>query len=89
MLVIKFSKSALSDWDGLDNAIRTKFKKKLVRLAALDSPRSRLRGFGGMLFKVKIAKPQFRLIYRIDEHQGQLIVIAAGPRDSVYTHLNK
>jgi mRNA interferase RelE/StbE len=87
MLELKFTKSALIDWGELDPAIRARFKKRLQRFRLLVSSRSRLKGFGGMLFKIKITSPQFRLVYRIDEKQNQLIVIAVGPRDSIYTKL--
>lgn len=87
MLDIKFTNSALGDWIALDSRVKTIFKKKLARLAHLDAPRSRLKGFGGLLFKIKVTRPQFRLIYRIDPNQKQLIVIAVGPRDTVYTRL--
>lgn len=89
MLEIKFTKGALGDWSALDSTTRTKLKKKLRSLTEMDAPRTRLMGFGGLLFKVKITKPQFRLIYRIDPNRDQLIVIAVGPRDVVYTQLKK
>lgn len=87
MLELKFTKSALLEWGELDPTIRARFKKKLLRLRSIASSRIRLRGFGGMLFKIKITSPQFLLVYRTDEKQNHLIVIAVGPRDSIYTKL--
>jgi mRNA-degrading endonuclease RelE of RelBE toxin-antitoxin system len=89
MLEIVFTKTSIRDWAQLDGAVRTQFKKKLHELRLEDSPRLRLRGFGGLLFKVKITSPQFRLVYRLDKPANQLIVIAAGNRDSIYDKLEK
>ena len=89
MLEIKFTKTSIRDWSQLDGAVRTQFKKKLQELRLEDAPRVRLRGFGGLLFKVKITSPQFRLVYRIDQTSKQLIVISAGHRDSIYDRLGK
>jgi mRNA-degrading endonuclease RelE of RelBE toxin-antitoxin system len=89
MLEIKFTKASMRDWSQLDGAVRTQFKKKLQELRLEDAPRVRLRGFGGLLFKVKITSPQFRLVYRIDQTSKQLIVISAGHRDSIYDRLGK
>jgi mRNA-degrading endonuclease RelE of RelBE toxin-antitoxin system len=89
MLEIKFTKTSIRDWSQLDGAVRTQFKKKLRELRFEDAPRVRLRGFGGLLFKVKITSPQFRLVYRIDQTSKQLIVISAGHRDSIYDRLGK
>ena len=89
MLEIKFTKTSIRDWSQLDGAVRTQFKKKLQELRLEDAPRVRLRGFGGLLFKVKITSPQFRLVYRIDQTSKQLIVISAGHRDSIYDRLEK
>lgn len=89
MLEIKFTRTSIRDWNQLDGAVRTQFKKKLQELRLEDAPRLRLRGFGGLLFKVKITSPQFRLVYRIDQTGKQLIVISAGHRDSVYIKLSK
>ena len=84
MLQLVFTKSALKDWEVLDSEVRRRLSAKLFKLLDEEAVRSRLTSHNGQLFKIKITSPQFRLVYRIDLGTKSLIILAVGPRGSIY-----
>lgn len=78
---LAFLPSARQEWDKLGPNVRDQFKKKLAeRLSAPHVPSARL---SGMLdcYKIKLRAAGYRLVYRVDDGQVTVIVVAVGRRD--------
>lgn len=78
---LEFLPSALKEWQKLGATIREQFRKKLEE--RLREPRirsARLRGAPD-LFKIKLLKSGYRLVYRVDDGRLVVIVISVGRRE--------
>lgn len=79
---LKFLPSAKTEWDSLDNSIKTQFKNKLKKcLENPHIPANRLRGFD-CTYKIKLRSAGFRLVYEVDDREIVVIVIAVGKREN-------
>ena len=78
---LQFLPSALKEWHKLGATVRNQLKKKLAdRLNQPEVPSARLRGAPD-LYKIKLRKSGYRLVYRVDSGQLVVVVISAGKRD--------
>ena len=76
-----FLPSARREWDKLGANVREQFKKKLVE--RLTEPRiitAQLRNMPDC-YKIKLRAAGYRLVYRVDDSQIIVIVVAVGRRD--------
>ena len=78
---LRFHVLALKEWRALDNSIREPLKKKLAeRLQNPRVPASALQGMADC-YKIKLHSVGYRLIYRVDDSEVFVTVIATGKRD--------
>lgn len=78
---LRFHTLALREWQLLDGSVREPFKKKLAeRLQAPRVPASALHGMADC-YKIKLHSVGYRLIYRVDDSEIFVTVIATGKRD--------
>lgn len=78
---LRFHEKALREWQQLDASIREPLKKKLAeRLATPRVPAAALHGMADC-YKIKLHSVGYRLIYRVDDAEVFVTVIAAGKRD--------
>jgi mRNA interferase RelE/StbE len=78
---LRFHAQALREWQLLDGSVREPFKKKLAeRLALPRVPSAALHGMADC-YKIKLHSVGYRLIYRVDESDIFVTVIATGKRD--------
>jgi mRNA interferase RelE/StbE len=76
-----FKTKAKKEWDKLDSAIRTQFKKKLAE--RLEFPRvegTRLSGLKDC-YKVKLRSAGFRLVYQVRHEEVVVSIVAVGKRE--------
>ena len=88
---LAFLPSALKEWRGLDNNIRSQLKKKLAgRLVAPHIISDRLSGFSNH-YKIKLRAAGYRLVYEVEEDKARVLVIAVGKREksAVYKSAKK
>ena len=79
---LAFTKEAKSEWDKLDNSVRSQFKKKLESvLKEPHVPASALYSMSGC-YKIKLRSIGYRLVYQVDEKILVVEVITVGRRDS-------
>lgn len=78
---LRFHSLALKEWQQLDASIREPFKKKLAE--RLLTPRVTAAALHGLpdCYKIKLHSVGYRLVYRVDELEIFVTVIAAGRRD--------
>ena len=78
---LRFHEKALREWQQLDASIREPLKKKLAE--RLETPRVPAAALHGMTdcYKIKLHSVGYRLIYRVDETDVFVTVIATGKRD--------
>lgn len=78
---LRFHELALREWQKLDNSVREPFKKKLAE--RLDQPRVPASALQGMpdCYKIKLHSLGYRLVYRVDDTEVFVTVIAAGKRN--------
>ena len=78
---------AQKEWARLDNSIKSRFKAMLAE--RLENPRVASAALTGApdLFKIKIATPQFRLAYHVDDGKKCVTILAVTSRDDVYEAL--
>jgi mRNA interferase RelE/StbE len=78
---LRFHELALREWQKLDNSVREPFKKKLAE--RLDQPRVPASALHGMpdCYKIKLHSLGYRLVYRVDDTEVFVTVIAAGKRN--------
>jgi mRNA interferase RelE/StbE len=88
-----FTPTSKKDWNKLDNAVKTAFKKILERrLNNPVVPKDRMRNCGDeKLYKIKLQSQGFRLVYKIEDELIILLVVAVGKRenDQVYINLSE
>ena len=78
---LRFHALALREWRLLDGSIREPLKKKLAeRLTNPRVPASALHGMADC-YKIKLHSVGYRLIYRVDDTEIFVTVIATGKRD--------
>ena len=77
------------EWAKLDEAIKKRFKLKLLRQRLL-SPRMAKDALHGVpdLYKIKITSPQYRLAYHVDDRLRRVTILAISTRDDVYALLD-
>lgn len=81
---LKFHTKALKEWRKLDHDTQAAFKNKLTKLVnrtETPTPRNALSGFPDGYFKIKLRKKGYRLVYRRDEGELIVLVLAVGRRD--------
>ena len=78
---LRFHEQALREWNALDGSVREPLKQKLAE--RLESPRVPSAALQGMAdcYKIKLLSVGYRLVYRVDESEIFVTVIAAGKRD--------
>lgn len=78
---LRFHVLALKEWQQLDASVREPFKKKLAE--RMLSPRVPAAALHGMpdCYKIKLHSVGYRLVYRVDDAEIFVTVIAAGKRD--------
>ena len=78
---LKFLPSAQKEFDRLGSTIRAQFVNKLrERLANPHIPSARLRDMPNC-YKIKLRDAGYRLVYRVDDGEITVVVIAVGRRD--------
>ncbi len=78
---LRFHEQALREWHQLDGSVREPLKKKLAeRLALPRVPSAALHGMADC-YKIKLHSVGYRLIYRVDDAEVFVTVIASGKRD--------
>lgn len=79
---ITFLKSAEKEWRKTPPDIQKQFYKKLQeRLKEPRIPKDELRGSLKGLYKIKLLKAGYRLVYRIIEDRVVIQIVAIGRRD--------
>ncbi len=78
---LRFHEKALVEWQQLDGSVRAPFKKKLAE--RLENPHVPAAALHGMThcYKIKLLSMGYRLVYRVDETEVFVTVIATGKRD--------
>ena len=76
-----FKTEAKKEWDKLDSAIRTQFKKKLAE--RLEFPRVESARLNGLrdCYKIKLRSAGFRLVYQVRDEEVVVSVVAVGKRE--------
>ncbi len=78
---LAFKPSALKEWHKLGETLKEQFKKKLAeRLKNPHIPSAALSGAANV-YKIKLRKAGYRLVYQVDDSTVTLTVIAVGRRD--------
>lgn len=78
---LRFHALALKEWQQLDASVREPFKKKLAeRLVEPRVPSAALHSMPDC-YKIKLHSVGYRLVYRVDDVEIFVTVIAAGKRD--------
>ncbi len=78
---LEFKDSALKEWQKLDDTLREQFKKKLSAiLKSPHIPKARLSG-GANLYKIKLKKSGYRLVYQVFDDVVIVTVVAVGKRE--------
>lgn len=78
---LAFKKSALKEWQKLGATLKEQFKKKLTeRLENPHVPSAALSGATNV-YKIKLRKLGYRLVYQVDDDTVTVTVIAVGRRD--------
>jgi mRNA interferase RelE/StbE len=77
---LAFKTSALKEWKKLGHTVRAQFKKKLLeRLQNPHVPGAALSG-GGNVYKIKLRRAGYRLVYSVEDRTVTVTVIAVGKR---------
>ena len=86
-----FRAQAKKEWDKLDAAIKTQFKKKLAE--RLEVPRVENTRLSGMqdCYKIKLRSIGYRLVYQVRDEELVVSVVAVGKRErnAVYKAASK
>lgn len=78
---LRFHEQALRDWQWLDGSVREPLKRKLIE--RLEQPRVPAAALHGLpdCYKIKLRGLGYRLVYRVDDGEVFVTVIATGKRD--------
>ncbi len=78
---LRFHEQTLREWEQLDGSVREPLKKKLAE--RLESPRVPSAALHGMAdcYKIKLHSVGYRLIYRVDDTEVFVTVIATRKRE--------
>lgn len=78
---LRFHEQALREWKQLDGSVREPLKRKLAE--RLEQPRVPSAALHGLpdCYKIKLHSQGYRLVYRVDDTDVYVTVIAAGKRD--------
>ncbi len=69
----------------LDGSVKQIFKKQLQKcLEAPRIPKNQLSGYPDY-YKTKLTRPQYRLVYHVDDSRRRLTIIAIGSRQEIYS----
>ncbi|PLW67811.1 type II toxin-antitoxin system RelE family toxin [Pseudohalioglobus lutimaris] len=76
-----FRTEAKKEWDKLDAAIRSQFKKKLIE--RLEEPRVESARLSGLrdCYKIKLRSAGYRLVYQVRDAEIVVSVVAVGKRE--------
>ncbi len=75
------------EWKELDGSVKQLFKKQLQRcLETPCIPKNQLAGYKDY-YKIKLARPQYRLVYHVNDAKQCLTIIAVGSRQDIYSSL--
>jgi len=78
---LEFIRDAWKEWEKLDNSLKTQFKKKLnERLVNPRIESARLHQLPDC-YKIKLRHSCYRLVYRVEEGQLVVVVVAVGKRE--------
>ena len=79
---------AEKEWARLDESVKSRFKAKLVK-ERLRQPRVAKDALHGLpdCYEIKIATPQFRVAYHVDDAKRLVTLLAVSSRDDVYALL--
>ena len=72
------------EWGWLDESVKQRFRQKLKK-ERLVQPRVAKDALHGLpdTYKIKIATPQFRLAYHVDDRARLVTILAVSTRDDV------
>ena len=66
------------EWKALDGSVKQIFKKQLQKcLETPRIPKNQLSGYKDY-YKIKLTRPQYRLVYHVDDSKRRLTIVAAG-----------
>lgn len=78
---LAFHPDALTEWNKLDQSVRSQLKKKLVeRLANPRVPAAQLSGRNDR-YKIKLQSAGYRLVYEVRDSELLVLVVAVGKRE--------
>ena len=79
---LAFHPDALKEWRKLNQTEQRQFKKKLAkRIEEPHVPASRLAGYSGTAYKIKLRTSGYRLVYIVDDERIIVVVLAVGKRE--------
>jgi mRNA interferase RelE/StbE len=81
---LKFDERALAEWRKLDGRIQSQFKKKLSKLVSGEEtppPSTMVSGLPLGYYKIKQRSSGYRLVYRYEDEELVVVVIAIGKRN--------
>ena len=85
---LEFNKQALKEWKKLGSTLREQFKKKLIeRLEVPRNATAKLSGYDD-LYKIKLRKSGYRLVYRVVDKRIVVVVLSVGKRDKLEAYNN-
>lgn len=77
---LAFKTSALKEWRKLGHTVRAQFRKKLIeRLQSPHVPSAALSGAVN-IYKIKLRRAGYRLVYSVEDRTVTVTVIAVGKR---------
>ena len=86
---LKFLPEALEEWKELDGSVKTYLRKALKkRLVQPHVPGSLLHGDLNHLYKIKLRKQGYRLVYSVDENVLVVLVLAVDKREDMAAYLS-
>ena len=75
------------EWKKLDGAVKQVFKKQLQKcLETPRIPKNQLTGYKDY-YKIKLTRPQYRLVYHVNDASRRITIIAVGSRQDIYDSL--
>ena len=75
------------EWKVLDGSVKQIFKKQLQKcLETPRIPKNQLSGYKDY-YKIKLTRPQYRLVYHVDDSKRRVTIVAAGSRQDIYNSL--